>query len=123
KLAHYQQECVQQIKRLSYYAGNTTVNTKISLLEAGKNLLEAEFGTAQEKLDNFYTHIKTNQKELVKPHSSIPKDIGKGLLVFVGLVLGIVPGILLYSRFFSASRPTTTGEKIVEPVKKENPMP
>ncbi|WP_233579863.1 AAA family ATPase, partial [Legionella septentrionalis] len=120
KLAHYQQECVQQIKRLSYYAGNTTVNTKISLLEAGKNLLDAEFGTAQEKLDNFYTHIKTNQKELVKPHSSIPKDIGKGLLVFVGLVLGIVPGILLYSRFFSASRPTTTGEKIVEPVKKDD---
>ncbi|MCP0914435.1 hypothetical protein NKV53_08790 [Legionella sp. 27cVA30] len=70
------------------------------------------------QIEQFYT-TATHQEKLVKPHSSIRKDIGKGLLVFVGLVLGIVPGILLYSRFFSASRPTTTGEKIVEPVKKE----
>ncbi|RUR10511.1 hypothetical protein [Legionella septentrionalis] len=69
------------------------------------------------QIEQFYT-TATHQEKLVKPHSSIRKDIGKGLLVFVGLVLGI-PGILLYSRFFSASRPITTGEKIVEPVKKE----
>lgn len=111
----YMRMCEEQLNRLRP-CSHKVATEKYAILTAAYNTL---LNSQQSDVSAFKAYIKENQAALCTPHSSIPKTIFKGLITFIGLVLGIVPGILLANRFFSATRPTTTGEKLVGPVLNE----
>lgn len=113
QIVTYMIKCREQIHRLDGYNSEIAKGKK-AILQSGLKILSNPDNT----LSNFTDHIRTNQKALTTPHSSIPKNILKGLVVFIGYILGIYPGVLLNTYFFSASRPTTTGKEIVDPVLK-----
>ncbi|WP_058387165.1 hypothetical protein [Legionella lansingensis] len=115
KIKKYEEECTIQINRLENY-DNPVAKEKRTILEQARGKLQEADVDPGQKLNNFYAHIRDNQNTLVEPHSSLPKDIIKGLITFIGYILGVYPGVQLKQRLFGENRPTTTGEKIVEPV-------
>ncbi|PWY57674.1 hypothetical protein DGG96_00845 [Legionella qingyii] len=111
--------CETQIKRLNSLAkicNNPDAMEKKRVLEEAQKILNDEELSISHRLSEFRTIINDNRAILTKPHSTIPKDIMKGLLVFVASILFVVPGILFGIRFFSPHRLTTTEEQIVKPL-------
>ncbi|KGP62838.1 hypothetical protein EP47_14245 [Legionella norrlandica] len=115
----FQKRCETQIKRLDSLPkifNNPYAMEKKRILESAKEVLDNEELSFSDRFSTFREFIDNNRATLTKPHSTIPKDIMKGLLVFVASLFFIVPGVFLGVRFFSPNRMTTTEEQIVKPL-------
>ncbi|WP_131793966.1 membrane-targeted effector domain-containing toxin [Fluoribacter gormanii] len=111
--------CESQIKRfnsLPKIFNNPHAMEKRRILETAQEILDKDELTINDRLSAFRDVINKNRAILTRPHSTIPKDIMKGLLVFVASTLLVIPGILLGIRFFSPHRSTTTEEQIIKPL-------
>ncbi|QMT59151.1 membrane-targeted effector domain-containing toxin [Legionella sp. PC997] len=115
----FPRRCAAQIKRLdslSKIFNNPHAREKKRILESAQKILNNENLSVSDRFTAFHTFINDNRAILTRPHSTIPKDVMKGLLVFVVSTLLVVPGILLGMRFFSSHRSTTIEEEIVKPL-------
>ncbi|WP_419420777.1 membrane-targeted effector domain-containing toxin [Legionella sp. D16C41] len=118
-LKEFQRRTQAQIKRLDTLpklSNNPAALQKKRILESAKTILENKNLSFNDRFTKLREIIQHHQAILTKPHSSIPQDILKGLLVFVASICFFIPGVLLGIHFFSPKRLTTTEEQIVKPL-------